>query len=50
MGLFFIRDFEVSGAALIHGLSTGSFGVEVVLARLSREDLAVLRDLEAFCV
>ncbi len=50
MGLFFIRNFEVSGAAFGHRLSATVFGIEVVLAGFARENLAVLRDLEAFCV
>ena len=48
MRFFFVRNLEVSGAALIHSLSSGRFGVEVVLTGLSRKNLAVLRDFEAF--
>ena len=48
MGLFFIRNLEISRASFVHSGASRLLGVEVVLARLPRENFAVLGDFEAF--
>ena len=50
MRFLFVGNMKIRCATFVHCRATGIFGIEMVLARLSSENLAVLRDFEAFCV
>ena len=50
MRLLFVRDAQIRRPALVLRGAAGSFGVEMVLARFPRKNLAVLRDFQPFCV
>ena len=50
MCFLFVGNMKISCATFVHSRATGIFRIEMVLTRLSRENLAVLRDFEAFCV
>ncbi len=48
MRFFFVGNLQIRGAAFVHSRAAAVLGIEVVLTGLPRENLAVLRDLEAF--
>ncbi len=46
----FVRHGKTAHALLVHLCPAALFCIEMVLARPAREELAVLRHLESFCV